>query len=495
MVESTHIGPLWLVRKRSHNRAMRSSRHGETLPIAVDCGRLQSIAVDCSRDIDGFDPRRGTVLITAMWVILVLAGLALVFARSMREEALASANHCSAVQAQAVAEGAAEFVLATVAAADGRAGDVLAMPCEARPVGEGYFWILRTDLEEDRAHSFGISDEAARINLNSAPAEMLLNLPGMTSELADSIVDWRDPDGDVSPGGAESEYYLLLPEPYYCKNDLLETVEEVLLVNGASQEILYGEDANLNGVLDANENDSDRSPPEDDGNGELDHGLYGYVTVYSREPNVSESGEERINVNQPGNPELGGLLREAVGGDRYFQVMDRVRSARPFENVLEFYFRTGLEMEEFEQVADRLTTSDEDELVGRVNVNTAPREVLLCLPGLDESDVTALMSARGETDAKTGSVAWVAQALPEEKAVGIGGQITTRSHQFSADIVAVSGDGRAFKRYRMVVDAAGEVPRVVYWKDRTHLGWPLDPEIMVALRAGKSLEEEGLVSR
>jgi hypothetical protein len=41
----------------------------------------------------------------------------------------------------------------------------------------------------------------------------------------------------------------------------------------------------------------------------------------------------------------------------------------------------------------------------------------------------------------------------------------------------------------MVIDASGEVPQVVYWKELTHLGWPLDPEIVTGLRTGKPLEE------
>ena len=40
----------------------------------------------------------------------------------------------------------------------------------------------------------------------------------MTSELAASIIDWRDEDSEISTGGAEDEYYLLLSEPYNCKN-------------------------------------------------------------------------------------------------------------------------------------------------------------------------------------------------------------------------------------------------------------------------------------
>src|SRR5690606_37035843 len=132
-----------------------------------------------------------------------------------------------------------------------------------------------------------------------ATAEMLerLPLPGMTPEIAAAIVDWRDEDSEVEPGGAESETYSLKNPPYECKNGPFETVEELRLVHGVTWELLYGEDVNRNGVLDANENDGDRSYPPDNGDGVLQFGLLEYVTVYSRIPNTGESGQPRINVS------------------------------------------------------------------------------------------------------------------------------------------------------------------------------------------------------
>jgi hypothetical protein len=43
----------------------------------------------------------------------------------------------------------------------------------------------------------------------------------------------------------------------------LRIVAELRLVAGASLNLLYGEDANMNGLLDANENDGDVSSPSD----------------------------------------------------------------------------------------------------------------------------------------------------------------------------------------------------------------------------------------
>jgi len=251
---------------------------------------------------------------------------------------------------------------------------------------------------------------------------------------------------------------------------------------------LYGEDTNKNGVLDPQENDAEQSEPPDNRNGRLDRGIYDYVTVYSRQPNVTEDGEDRINVNSGNTGELSDLLRETIEDDHYFQYMDSIRRGRPFRNIIDFYYRVGLTAEEFKEIVGRLTTSSENVLIGLVNINTAPREVLLCLPELTESDADALISKRislDETELET--VAWILDVIDREKAVAIGGHITTQSLQKSVDIVSVSRNGRAYRRYQAVLDLQNETPQILYWKSLHHLGWPLDSETLTNLRTGNSL--------
>lgn len=428
-----------------------------------------------------FSRNRGTVLIVSMWIVLVLAGLILAFARTARVEAIEAANCLAAAQAEAVARGALQYVLANVQSANGSPAALADLPCEQVQVGEGYFWLLRPRPDDGHTYSYGITDEASKLNLNSATLDMLSMLPDMTADLAASIVDWRDPTGDATPGGAEDDYYLSLPDPYHCKNAPLETVGEVLLIKGGSRDLLYGQDTNRNGVLDPSESI--------DMTGRLDCGFSEYATVYSVEPNTSADGQPRIDVNNTDTQALATLLRNAFGAGRASIIMDRVRRDRPFRNVFDFRQRTRLTTEEFAAIADRLTTDRRPNLMGLVNVNTAPREVLLCLPGLDQGDVDALLSKRPVATADLSNLAWVAEALPAEKAVAIGSYVTTRSYQFCVDIVAVSGNGRAYKRYRAVVDARQSPARVAYWKDLTDLGWPLPGEIPAMLRRGEQLSQ------
>jgi len=439
----------------------------------------------------------GTVLIVTMWVVLVLAGLALVFARSMRVAAAVSANQVASLQAECIAAGALEYVVAKLSeqtqtqTATSETADLY----EAMPVGEGYFWVLHANLESDQELTYGLTDEAGKINLNTASEEMLLKLPGMTAELAASIIDWRDTDSDVTAGGAEDEYYLLQPEPYHCKNGPLETVDEILLIKGASEELLYGEDTNLNGILDPQENDGDKSEPPDNANGQLDRGFYDYVTVYSTEANVDSEGNARINISSSSSvSDLQTLLQDTFKEDRALEIMmaSGVSSNPSFTSILQFYYRSRMTFKEFSQIADKLTTSAETTLPGLVNVNTASKEVLMCLPGLEEKDVDDLIAYRTSNTSSSGaepnSIAWVTEVLDQTKAVGIGQYVTVHSNQYSADVVALSGNGRAYKRYKAVIDTQ-QSPRVVYWRTLTHFGWPLDSEIVAALRKGQPLTD------
>lgn len=486
--------------------------------------------------------RRGIVMVAATLVLIVLASLVLVMAGSVRVEAMASANRFSQSQARAIALGAAQAVLAMGEEA----------PTEAVEVNGGGYWLLKPYTEDDKTYSFGIIDESARMNINAAPPEVLALLPGMNNDLADAILDWRDSDNDVGGGGAESEYYMLLPSPYDAKNQPFESVEELMLVKDFTALELFGEDLNRNGILDPNEDDADDSDPPDNKDGKLDRGVIDLVTAFTRESANNPDGGAKVNIKSlssgsskggskggsksgggsskgggSSNDDLRNVLDQKIGGSRaellYNQIISNAGSAR---NLIDVAVKSQMQPDELDKIADYLTveaasssgrgqTNAPKEIKwGKININTAPKEVLLTLPNLTESDVQTLISSRStavtdpaastsstSSSASTTSTSssgtttinrgmgWVMQALSPEKAVAIGDHITGRSSQFSVDIVAVSGDGRAFERYRMVYDVSGAAPVVLYWKRLTHLGWPLDPQILADLRSGKTIGE------
>ena len=85
---------------------------------------------------------------------------------------------------------------------------------------------------------YGILDEERKININTAPEEVLLNLPGFTEELVASLSDWIDPDNNELSDGAEDDYYQDNDMPYHCKNDSLDYLEELLMVRGFTYSII-----------------------------------------------------------------------------------------------------------------------------------------------------------------------------------------------------------------------------------------------------------------
>jgi len=166
------------------------------------------------------------------------------------------------------------------------------------------FSIVADDPFDDEERSrFGITDESARLNLNTATPEQLTRLISqiateemVVEELVDALLDWRDEDEQPREFGAEFEYYGVLDTPYRPKNGPFDTVEELLMVRGFDGRVLYGEDHDRNGLLGPNEDDGDESFPDDDGDGELNRGLYPYVTVLSYDTNTDSQNRPRINL-------------------------------------------------------------------------------------------------------------------------------------------------------------------------------------------------------
>lgn len=128
----------------------------------------------------------------------------------------------------------------------------------------------------------------------SLPQSLLMSLPGMTLQIADSILDWLDEDSDPRPNGSELEYYSVLPTPYAPKNGPVDSVEELLLVRGVTPELLFGIDSNRNGVVD---------PAEQQG-GLVDAtqtsslGWTSFLTVHGYESNKRRDGTSKIDINQ-----------------------------------------------------------------------------------------------------------------------------------------------------------------------------------------------------
>lgn len=232
----------------------------------------------------------------------------------------------------------------------------------------GNFTILAPSMDEMGQMAglrFGLQNESARLNLNVLPTlesssealtavtdalagsspetplgesgdsaeseiavdglaqSLLMALPGMTAEAADCILDFLDADDEPREFGAESEHYLSLTSPYDAKNGPLDSVEELLLVKGVTPWMLFGADANRNGVIDASEQMMGQT--SDGGIASL--GWAAYLTVHSLESNKRADGTPRINVNSDDLETLYMDLSDALGNEDWASYIVAYRMA------------------------------------------------------------------------------------------------------------------------------------------------------------------------
>ena len=434
-------------------------------------------------------PRRahfGSVLIVVLWACLGLVAITLTFGHSMMMTYRGTDNDLAGRQADLAIEGAARYAetLLANATTTGLFPELTSYEREAVPVGDATFWFLGRPEQtgSGTTREYSLVDEASKLNLNTATPAMLKLLPGMTDDLASAIVEWRTPATSTSTGTSATASSSSSP----VKQGPFESIEELALVAGMTREILYGEDANLNGVLDANEDDNDKSLPADNGDGKLDPGILEYVTVFSRESNKQSDGTtNRINITniQQATQELTTLLNDKLGAGRAEKILPLVSNGPPITSVLEFYLRAkgdNFSEDDFVKIAYELTVVDpatKTTIEGLINVNTASEVVLGYVLGTDNA--SKLVAARASRTALDANYAWITEPLGVTREILMTGlqMLTGKCSQATADVAAVGRHGRGYRRARFVIDASGTMPRIIYRRNLSGLGWALGSDV------------------
>lgn len=424
--------------------------------------------------------RHGSVLIVVLWASIGLVSIALLFGHSMALNYRGSDNDLAGRQADQAIEGAIHYAESLLVNQDvpGTFPDPTAYVAEALLVGEASFWLLgRPDVAgSGTTREFGLVDEASKLNLNVpwVTSDILQRLPGMTPDLADAIVEWRNPTDDGKGGSGGITATVVKHGPF-------ESIEELALVGGATRAILYGEDTNMNGVLDANEDDGDRSLPADNSDGKLDPGILEYVTAFSKEPTKTSEDSERVNIaTREGIQEFLRRLPEWLP-DRAAAIA-QLLGPQPQPSVLELIRRAGLTAEEAATITKEIRGPFVE---GLININTASETVLACVLGDDKAQ--ALISARESRTDETNDMTWALESLGEDGVRAAGMFLTGSSYQLSADVAAVGRHGRGYRRTRVVIDVSTGTPRVIYRRNLAPLGWALGRDIRQQLALKKDL--------
>jgi type II secretory pathway component PulK len=434
---------------------------------------------------------RGSVLVIVLWVAIGLVSIALYFANSMNYELTASDNRVNGMAADQAIEGAARYVALVLQnyATNGAMPLSTQFKCAAVPIGDAHFWLIGRDIAGKTLTdpTFGLVDEASKLNLNYVSTNIFQYLPNVPVDFANAIMDWRGTNGVIS-----LDYTSL---GYAAKNSQFETVDELRLVYGATQELLVGNDVNRNGVLDANERSSSSS-------GQVETGLLEDCTVYTREPNYHLDGSSLTNVSTCSSTTMTALLQNSGLSTSYATQLIQTNSngGRPFHGLFGFALRcrnVGITSANFASLVDNITTSTNTYLRNRVNVNTANADVLTALfMGLNidqstaESAAQTLINYRGQNPNNLTSVAWVIDALGTTSSIvtglAAGDYITTHTYQFTADIAAVGAYGRGYRRVKFIFDVSDGTPEILYRQDLGRLGWALGDKVRQTLLANNT---------
>ena len=398
-------------------------------PIQTPGGRKASSAKD-----------HGSVLVAVLWCLALLSVVVIGVLHTARMNLLVVKSYGDRIQAHYLAMAGIEKAKAllyqdarqrsrTGLNHSGQLADLAEQFRDIR-LGRGEFRVFhRGRPDEGGGILFGPSDEESRLNVNTASAEELGKLnaqtpSAMTPDVVAGIIDWRDEDNTVTPGGAESEFYISLQPPYLPRNGPFTTIREILGVRGVNPELLFGRDQQQNGLSDPDEGQEATTV-----NDPSELGWAGLLTTDSIINNVSGAGTERVNVQSAEQNALTGIkgitddIAKAIvayrGQNQLKSVADlldvvaapnnqqgqpgppnRPRNVGPGQNPAApnqpgqpqgpKVISTDLLMD----IADDVTTESGSDLTGLVNINTASLEVLSCLPGLNRQLAQAIISFR-----------------------------------------------------------------------------------------------------
>jgi type II secretory pathway component PulK len=358
--------------------------------------------------------------------------------------------------------------------------------------------------------------------------QLLMPLPGMTEDVADAILDWLDADDEPREYGCEIEYYSGLTPPYKPKNGPLETVEELLLVRGVTPQLLFGADINRNGQLDPHE-----AGEEESSGGSTDpaafRGWSAYLTLHSLEWNITPDRQPRIYLN--GN-DLNVLYESlaAVLPEEWAAFIIMYRQAGPStgavstspqvasEGLLDMNYQaqfpitqvldligaqvqymapgsstpivvasplTELTMNTYmSQLMDFVTVNPAATIPGRININQASATVLSGIastlgtvdPDRAQEIMEAIISRRsidvtGENAAHRHETWLLAEGIVTLEEMRLlmplvcgGGNV------YRAQVIGYLQNGQASSRAEIIFDATTPLPRILLWRDLSHLG-------------------------
>ena len=403
-----------------------------------------------------------SILVGVLWCLALLSVIVIGVLHLARLDLLVVKNHGDRIQAHYLALAGIEKAKALLCqnarehTRSGRnhSGEYYDAPEDFRDVafGRGQFRVFRHGREDEGGGViYGISDEESRLNVNTASAEELGKLYGMRPDMVAAIIDWRDQDDEVTPGGAEADYYASLQPPYLPRNGPLLTLRELLMVRDVSPDLLFGDDVSQNGLLDSADGSGGGLSSRRNGGAVPDAGWSDLLTVDSGVKNLSAAGIERVNVQEADErsleavrgitPEIARAIIASRGQNKLESLADLLevgagqaknqpgqpRGAPGDPNA------SGpkvISQELLMEIADDVTAGPATQ-PGLVNINTATLPVLICLPGMTRELAQAVISYR-QSSGYFPNVAWLLKVpgMSREMFKQVARRVSARSETF-----------------------------------------------------------------
>ncbi|MDX1962201.1 MAG: type II secretion system protein GspK [Pirellulales bacterium] len=502
----------------------------------------------------GNKKRRGGILIIVLVVVVMLSLGALTFSQLSFTELRATQISQRQGQARALTDSGVELLkrlLVQESTALLEAGGLydnpdlfqnrIVLPGETA-ANQGAFSIVSQSIENGEVAGlrYGLEDESTKLNINilafadqqqpGAGQSLLMTLPGMTEDLADKILDYLDEDDSPRELGAESDVYSALDPPYSCKNAPLETIDELLLVQGVTPELLYGADTNRNGLIDESEAANPRISDTAEAPAEADRGWAAYLTLYSLEGNLQPDKTPKIDLNSDDLQTLyddistafnttyatyviayrqnGPYTGSRAGSQqsnapldmkkpskvKFTSILDLIGSKVQISNemqaasgrggnsdsgvVLESPFpnEPGLLSAALPDFLDKVTTNSAATIPGRVNINQASEMILKGIPGMSQEIVERILSRRTVDPASMNPAQRHETWLLSEGLVTLDEMKTmmpfvcAQGSAHRAQIIGFFGDEGPAARVEAIIDTSSGLPQLVFWKDMSHLG-------------------------
>lgn len=180
-----------------------------------------------------------------------------------------------------------------------------------------------------------------------------------------------------------------------------------------------------------------------------------------RKPIVEEPAGEDVAVSEPETAK-GDNGGDDPGGD---DEEKKKQKGTPIES--------PIEGEDLAVAMDRFTALPLPVIPGLINVNTASSAVLRTIPGLSDEQVDAVVEQREQASAEDKlTLAWlVNQNVLEPKTFAmVSNQLTTRSLQFTVEVVGFADHLALARRIQAVVEMRGQVAQIKYYRDLSELG-------------------------